>query len=78
MEKEALMTKLLAVALDKLHKLPEAEQDAMAAMILDELQDEQKWDVVFARSQDKLKKLAQKVRADIKAGRVKKMGFDEL
>jgi hypothetical protein len=72
------MTKLLEAALDKLHKLPEAEQDAMAAMILDELEDEQKWDAAFARSQGKLKKLAQKVRADIKAGRVKQMGFDEL
>jgi len=72
------MTKLLEAALDKLHKLPEAEQDAMAAMILEELEDEQKWDAAFARSQGKLKKLAQKARADIKAGRVKNMGFDEL
>jgi hypothetical protein len=34
--------------------------------------------MVFARSQDKLAKLAEKVREDIKAGRVMKMGFDEL
>jgi len=72
------MTKLLEVALAKVQKLPEAEQDAVAAMILEELEDEQKWDAAFARSQGKLKKLAQKARADIKAGRVKNMGFDEL
>ena len=77
-EKEAPMTKLLEVALAKVQKLPEAEQDAVAAMILEELEDEQKWDAAFARSQGKLKKLAQKARADIKAGRVKNMGFDEL
>ena len=47
-------------------------------MILDELADEQQWDMAFARSQDKLAMLAEKVREDIKAGRVRKMGFDEL
>jgi hypothetical protein len=72
------MTKLLEAALDKRHKLPEAEQDAIATMILDELEDEQKWDVAFTGSQDKLKRLVEKVRVDIKAGREKKMGFDEL
>ena len=47
-------------------------------MILEELEDEQQWDEAFAASQDKLAQLAQKVRVDIKAGHVTKMGFDEL
>jgi len=47
-------------------------------LILAELADDEKWDTVFAASQDKLAKLANKVRDDIKMGRVKKMGFDEL
>lgn len=72
------MTQLLEKAIAKIHKLPDTEQDSIATMILDELADEQQWDMAFARSQDKLARLAEKVREDIKAGRVRKMGFDEL
>jgi hypothetical protein len=72
------MTQLLEKAIAEIYKLPATDQDAIAAMILDELAEEQRWDMVFARSQDKLAKLAEKVREDIKAGRVMKMGFDEL
>ena len=39
-------------------------------MILEELEDEQQWGAAFTASEDKLAKLAQKVRADIKAGRI--------
>ena len=72
------MTQLLEKAIAEIYKLPATDQDAIAAMILDELADEQQWDMIFARSQDKLAKLAERVREDIKAGRVMKMGFDEL
>ncbi len=72
------MTKLLEKALAEVHKLPATGQDAIAMMILDELADEQQWDIVFAQSQDNLSRMAEKAREDIKAGRVKKMGFDEL
>lgn len=72
------MTQLLEEAIQQIHKLPAAQQDAIAAVILDELADEQQWDEAFARSQDKLARMAEKVREDIKAGRVKTMGIDEL
>ncbi|RKU09291.1 hypothetical protein C6502_13370 [Candidatus Poribacteria bacterium] len=72
------MTQLLEKALIAVYKLPPEKQDAIAAVILEELEDEQQWDEAFAASQDKLAQLAEKVRADIKAGRVTKMGFDEL
>jgi hypothetical protein len=72
------MTSLLEKAIAEIHKLPAVEQDAIATIILDELADEQQWDMAFARSQDKLARLAEKVREDIKAGRVREMGFDEL
>ena len=72
------MTELLEKAMERVQELPVAEQEAIAAIILDELADEEEWDAAFARSQDKLAKLAEKVREDIRAGRVKKMGFDEL
>ena len=68
------MTQLLEKALIAVYKLPPEKQDAIAAVILEELEDEQQWDEVFAASQDQL---AQKVRADIKASHVTKMGFDD-
>ena len=72
------MTQLLEEAIQQIHNLPAAQQDAIAAVILDELADEQQWDAAFARSQDKLARMAEKVREDIKAARVKTMGIDEL
>ena len=58
--------------------MPPEKQDAIAAVILEELEDERLWDKAFAESQDKLAQLARKVRADIKADHIKKMGIDEL
>ena len=72
------MTQLLEKALTEVYKLPPEKQDAIAALILEELEDERLWDKAFAESQDKLALLARKVRADIKADHIKKMGIDEL
>ena len=72
------MTHLLEQALVELQKLPEAGQDAIAAMILEEIADEARWDQAFARSGDQLARLAERVREDIRAGRVKNVGIDEL
>ena len=72
------MTQLLEKVLTEVHKLPPEKQDAIAAVILEELEDAQLWDKAFSESQDKLVQLAQKVRTDIKAGRIRKMGIDEL
>jgi hypothetical protein len=72
------MTELLEKALAEVSKLSAEEQDAIAALILEALEDEQQWEAAFAASQDKLARLAEKVREDIRAGRVRKMGFDEL
>ena len=72
------MTQLLDQALSEVKKLPEPEQDAIAALILDELADERRWQESFARSQEQLAHMAAKVREDIRAGRVKSGGFDLL
>ena len=72
------MTQLLEKVLTEVYKLSPEKQDTIAAIILEELEDEQRWDKAFAESQDQLAQLARKVRADIKAGRTKKMGIDEL
>ena len=72
------MTQLLEQALAEVHKLPPPEQDAIAALILEELADERRWDEAFARSQEPLARLAAKVREDIRAGRVRRAEVDEL
>jgi hypothetical protein len=72
------MTQLLEKAIIEIHKLGPERQDAMAALILDEIADEQKWDNAFARSQDQLAQLARKARADRLAGRLRKTGFGDL
>ena len=72
------MTELLQQALGEVRKLPASEQDAIATMILEELADERRWDEAFARSQDPLARLAEKVLQDIITGRVRKVGMDEL
>jgi len=72
------MTPLLEQAFEKVRDLPDPEQDTIAAIILEELADEARWDEAFARSQDKLAELAKKARADVLAGRAREGGFDEL
>src|SRR5207247_4340114 len=59
------MTQLLEQALTEVKKLPEPEQDAIAALILEELADERRWRETFARSQEQLACLATNVREDI-------------
>ena len=72
------MTQLLQQAIAKIQELPQSEQDAIASLILEELADEQRWDAAFAGSQDQLAKLAAKAREDIRSGRVRNVGIDEL
>jgi hypothetical protein len=72
------MTQLLEQALAEVRKLPQPEQDAIATLILEELADDQRWSEAFSRSQDQLTQLAAKVRDDIRAGRTRSAGMDEL
>ncbi len=65
------MTKLLEKALEEVAKLPASEQDAVAAILLEELASEQRWAESFVKSQDQLAKLAQEAIAEYKAGRTK-------
>lgn len=52
------MTQLLEKALSQVAKLPASEQDAMAAIVLEELASEKRWAASFAKSQDLLATLA--------------------
>jgi hypothetical protein len=77
-KEQEVMTQLLERAIKEIQGLPETEQDAIASLILDELADEKLWDETFARSQDKLSRMAEKVRADIRAGKVKDISVEDL
>jgi hypothetical protein len=66
-----LMTQLLEKALSEVAKLPDAEQDAVAAILLQEMASERRWSEAFAKSQDLLAKLAEKALAEHAAGRTK-------
>jgi hypothetical protein len=72
------MSELLEQALAEVQKLPLDQQDTIAALILDELADEGKWNRAFADSQDALTRLTAKVREEKRAGRTHEQGFDEL
>jgi hypothetical protein len=74
------MTKLLEQAFKRASELPESEQDAFASRWLAELEDEAAWDALVAtpESQAFLDRMAQHVRADIEAGRVKPLDADTL
>jgi len=65
------MTKLLEKAMQEMAKLPPSEQDAVAAILLEELASEQRWADSFAKSQDQLAKLAQEALSEYNAGRTK-------
>jgi hypothetical protein len=72
------MTKLLEHAVEKVKNLPENEQDAIAAFILEELEDEIRWEKTFARSHDVLAKLAREAMEDEKEGKTKELDPDTM
>ena len=52
------MTDLLDRAFQKIRKLPETEKNVIASIILEELEDNARWEKAFSKSQDALAKLA--------------------
>lgn len=62
------MTNLLEKAFNRASKLPDSSQGAVATIILEELEDEKKWETSFANSQESLSTLATKVRNEIEKG----------
>ena len=72
------MTELLEQAIAKLKTLPTNEQDAMATMILEELEDDHQWDESFARSPDLLAKLAAEAMVEHHAGKTQQLDPETL
>ena len=59
------MNTLLEKALAEVARLPEAEQEAIATLILDEIAAERGWDERFATTQDQLGDLVRSARAEV-------------
>lgn len=72
------MTDLLERAIARLQTLSEREQDAIASIILEEIEDEQRWDKAFSRSPDTLAKLAASAIAEYHAGETQELDPDSL
>jgi hypothetical protein len=72
------MTKLLEKAIESVRELPVAEQDAIAQIVLDELESERLWSERFAASSEKLRKFADGAWAEHEAGKSEPLDPDKL
>ena len=72
------MTELLEQAIAKLKTRPISEQDSIAAMILEEIEEDNRWDESFARSPDLLAKLAAEAMAEHRAGKTQELDSETL
>lgn len=72
------MTELLEQAIARLKTLSTDKQDAIATLILEEIEDERRWDESFARSPDLLAKLAAEAVVEYRAGKTQELDPDIL
>jgi hypothetical protein len=72
------MTEMLEKAIAELNKLPASQQDTMAQWILEELEDEARWEQTFAKSLPQLEQLARKACDDYHAGQTEELDPDDL
>lgn len=72
------MTELLERAIARLKTLPTTEQDAIATLIMEELEEDQQWDESFVRSPDLLAKLAAEAMVEHRAGKTQDLDPETL
>ena len=72
------MTTRLEQAFTEASKLSPKEQDALADWVLAELHSEEKWDKLFASSQEELSKLASEALAEHRSGQTEELNPDQL
>ena len=70
------MTQALSAAVASAAKLSEEEQNVLAAILLEEMESEERWGALFSGSQNLLEQMASEAIQDFQAGRVKPI--DEL
>lgn len=72
------MTEKLDKAVAQAKQLPSEQQDALAAIIIEEIEDEARWDDAFAKSHDMLSRLASEAEQEDRTGQSKELNPDEL
>ena len=72
------MTELLQKAFSEASKLPPAQQDAVASLLLEELASERQWDLAFAASATQLEKLAEEALEEHRKGLTQDLDPDSL
>jgi hypothetical protein len=72
------MTNKLKQAFEAASKLPPADQDALAAAILEEVEVDGLWDASFAKNPRALERLAADALEEHRAGRTRPLEPDEL
>ena len=72
------MRKALRKAFEAASRLPDREQEELAAAILEELAADERWDAAFAESQSALKRLADEALKEHRAGRSEALDPDAL
>jgi hypothetical protein len=72
------MTERLEQAIAQLKTLSIEKQDAIASLILEELEEEQRWDDSFARSPGLLAKLAADAMVEYRAGKTQELDPETL
>jgi len=77
---EGLMTRLMEQAFAKVSQLPQEGQDAIAAIILREIESEERWEELFSRPQSAglLSQMADEAMSEVKSGRVRKLDLNDL
>ena len=72
------MTANLEQAIAKARELPEEQQNAIAALIFDEISDDARWDAAFARSHTALGRLAAEAAGEDRKGLTRDLEADSL
>jgi hypothetical protein len=72
------MTNLLAEAFNKAQSLPESIQNELAQQLIEDIENELKWQKTLSKPNSLFEKLSQKALKDSKEGKTKVMGIDEL
>ncbi len=72
------MTELLEKAISEVKQLPDADQNAIAQFIFEELEDERRWDEAFAKSPEVLERLLAEAEAEDLAGLTQPCDSEDL
>ncbi|MBD2485284.1 hypothetical protein [Planktothrix sp. FACHB-1365] len=72
------MTELLERAIAQLKVLSPSEQDAIATLILQEVEAQMRWDSAFAQSPDAMAKLAANAMAEYHSGQTQELDPETL